>query len=248
MARAAIAGHAKSVQPKVVDIPRRNAFIRDLHLRAREGCRAAASRHLTPFRSRARQCRRRGRSSVGRASRSQCEGQGFESPRLHQGHLCSCAGRVRYHISFCGLPHSGLPSACVDGGSASSQATLPQTQRGIIPIAVARVRPGRRSVLPNRGARPVPHRMPLVSAISSASSRRLVISGIHEVSICRGTTWLAASDLGDRSILSIRLAYAFPGIVRSEFACSLQQPSKFFAFSVHGRGSPSWFAKPPFCP
>ena len=27
---------------------------------------------------------RRGRSSVGRASRSQCEGQGFDSPRLHQ--------------------------------------------------------------------------------------------------------------------------------------------------------------------
>ena len=42
----------------------------------------AALRHLLPF---AGAPRVRGRSSAGRAPRSQCGGQGFDPPRLHQG-------------------------------------------------------------------------------------------------------------------------------------------------------------------
>ena len=36
-----------------------------------------------------------GRSSVGRASRSQCEGRGFDSPRLHQRRALESA-RMRH--------------------------------------------------------------------------------------------------------------------------------------------------------
>ena len=52
-----------------------------------------------------------GRSSVGRASRSQCEGQGFDPPRLHHPPLPDVPKTSKKHLRINGFPRKRFLNA-----------------------------------------------------------------------------------------------------------------------------------------